>query len=147
MASTRCGGRLVTASSSTCGPCWPPKFVHIRGGGRDIHLLVDSTGLRPYGLGEWLVEKHGSSVRRSQRMLHVRVNAETGRTIAAELTAHDVDDVPHLSPLLDRFKDPTASFTAANADDQGGVYGEVATRHPEAAVVVPSLQYRAKRHG
>jgi Transposase DDE domain len=28
--------------------------------GGPVHLLVDSTGLRLYGPGEWLVEKHGT---------------------------------------------------------------------------------------
>jgi hypothetical protein len=32
-----------------------------------VHLLVDSTGLRLCGPGEWLAEKHGSRRRRSWR--------------------------------------------------------------------------------
>src|SRR3954466_4459143 len=44
--------------------------------GRDaepVHLLVDSTGLKLYGAGEWLVEKHGTKRRRSWRKLHLGV--------------------------------------------------------------------------
>ena len=33
--------------------------------GGAIHLLVDSSGLKLGGPGEWLVEKHGTSKRRS----------------------------------------------------------------------------------
>src|SRR3954471_14697420 len=34
-----------------------------------LHLLVDSTGLKLYGAGEWLIEKHGTKRRRSWRKL------------------------------------------------------------------------------
>ena len=39
------------------------------GGAEPLHLLVDSTGLKLYGAGEWLVEKHGTKRRRSWRKL------------------------------------------------------------------------------
>ncbi len=44
-----------------------------------MHLLVDSTGLKLCGAGEWLLEKHGTRTRRSWRTLHLGVNADTGR--------------------------------------------------------------------
>jgi hypothetical protein len=106
-------------------------------GTRPVHLLVDSTGLKLCGAGEWLVEKHGSRTRRSWRKLHIGVDADTGRIVASSLTASDVDDASQVGPLLDQVTDPIASFTADGAYDQDGVYGEVAARHPEAAVVVP----------
>jgi hypothetical protein len=108
-----------------------------RPGTRPIHLLVDSTGLRLCGPGEWLVENHGPRTRRSWRKLHIGVDADTGRIVAAELTAHDVDDASRVGPLLDQVADPIASFTADGAYDQGGVSAEVAARHPNAAVIVP----------
>src|SRR5215213_2327601 len=49
-----------------------------RPGSEPVHLLVDSTGLRLCGPGEWLVEKHGSRTRRSWRKLHIGVDADTG---------------------------------------------------------------------
>jgi hypothetical protein len=102
-----------------------------------IHLLVDSTGLRLCGPGEWLVEKHGSRARRSWRKLHIGVDADTGRIVAARLTAHDFDDASQVGPLLAQVAEPIASFTADGAYDQDGVYAEVAARHPDAAVIVP----------
>jgi hypothetical protein len=39
--------------------------------GGAIHLLVDSTGLKLCGPGEWLIEKHGTRKRRSWRKLHI----------------------------------------------------------------------------
>ncbi len=102
-----------------------------------IHLLVDSTGLRLCGPGEWLIEKHGTRRRRSWRKLHIGVNAETGQILASELTANDVDDGSQIEPLLDQITGSLASFTGDGAYDQAGVYGTVAKRHPEAQVVVP----------
>src|SRR4051794_30092001 len=67
-----------------------------------VHLLVDSTGLKLCGAGEWLLEKHGTRTRRSWRKLHVGVDADTGRIVAAALTTNDVDDGALAGPLLDR---------------------------------------------
>ena len=50
-----------------------------------MHLLVDSTGLKLCGKGEWLLEKHGTATRRSWRALHLGVDAGTGRIVAATL--------------------------------------------------------------
>jgi hypothetical protein len=108
-----------------------------RPGGEPVHLLVDSTGLRLSGPGEWLVEKHGTKKRRSWRKLHLGVDAGTGRIEAVELTGHATDDGSRVGPLLDRVTDLVASFTGDGAYDREDVYGAVAERHPEAAVVVP----------
>ena len=102
-----------------------------------LHLLVDSTGLKLCGKGEWLLEKHGTATRRSWRMLHLGVDAGTGRIVASTLTPKDVDDASQADPLLDQVAGSVASFTADGAYDQDRVYAGVAERHPEAVVVVP----------
>src|SRR5205085_12086166 len=83
-----------------------------------VHLLVDSTGLKLSGAGEWLVEKHGTSRRRSWRKLHIGVDADTGRIVATALTTNDVDDGSQVGPLLDQIDDPIASMTGDGAYDQ-----------------------------
>src|SRR3954468_21157849 len=65
-----------------------PAQPHSTGG--PIHRLVDSSGLKLGGPGEWLVEKHGTSKRRSWRKLHIGFDAVTGRIVAAILTNRDV---------------------------------------------------------
>src|SRR3954463_9405153 len=102
-----------------------------------LHLLVDSTGLKLCGPGEWLIEKHGTRKRRSWRKLHLGRDADTGQIVAATLTTHDVDDGAQVGPLLDQVAGPVASFTGDGAYDQDGVYASVAERYPEAAVIVP----------
>jgi len=102
-----------------------------------LHLLVDNTGLKLCGAGEWLIEKHGTKKRRSWRKLHIAVDADTGQIVAAEVTTNDVDDGSRVGPLLEQVMDPVASFTGDGAYDRDDVYGAVAGRYPEAAVVAP----------
>jgi len=106
-------------------------------GGEPMHLLVDSTGLKLCGKGEWLLEKHGTATRRSWRTLHLGVDAGTGRIVASTLTSKDTDDASQVDPLVDQVAGPVASFIGDGAYDQDRVYAGVAERHPEAAVVVP----------
>jgi hypothetical protein len=102
-----------------------------------VHLLVDSTGLKLCGPGEWLVEKHGSRMRRSWKKLHLATDADTGRIVASALTGNAADDGSQVGPLLDRIAGSVASFTADGAFDRDDVYAAVTARHPDAAVVVP----------
>jgi Transposase DDE domain len=111
-------------------------FPRPRSGTEPVHLLVDSTGLKLCGPGEWLVEKHGTRTRRSWRKFHIGVDAGTGQ-IMAELTINDVDDGSQVGPLLDQVTGPVASFTGDGAYDRDDVYEAVAERHPDAAVIVP----------
>src|SRR5215216_756668 len=108
-----------------------------RSGPEPVHLLVDSTGLKLCGAGEWLVEKHGTRKRRSWRKLHLGRDADTGQIVAATLTTHDVDDGSQVGLLLDQVDSPIASFTGDGAYDQDSVYASVAERYPEATIIVP----------
>ena len=108
-----------------------------KAGRAPVHLLMDSTGLRLCGPGEWLVEKHGTRRRRSWRKLHLATDADTGRIVVTELTDTDADDGAQVGPLLDQVDGPVASFTADGAFDRDAVYAEVAARHPDADVIVP----------
>src|SRR3954471_1795438 len=67
-----------------------------------LHLLVDSTGLKLGGAGEWLVEKHGTSRRRSWRKLHIGVDANNGEIVAVAVTRKDIDDAAMADALLDQ---------------------------------------------
>ena len=89
------------------------------------------------GAGEWLQEKHGTTVRRSWRKLHLGTDAGTRQIVASLLTAKDADDGAQVGPLLDQVSGPLASFTADGAYDQDGVAASIGTGHPEAAIIVP----------
>ena len=104
--------------------------------GEPLHLLVDSTGLKMYGEGEWLDQQHGSKSRRRWRKLHLGLDADTQEIVAAELTPDDVGDVSVLPELLDQVGADISSMTADGAYDGEAVYNAVAARHPAAAVVI-----------
>ena len=108
-----------------------------RSGSGPLHLLVDSTGLRLCGPGEWLEEKHGTKRRRAWRVLHLATDADTGQIVAAALTSPEVDDAAQVGPLLEQSGGTVASFTGDGAYDQESVYDAVLQRHPAAAVIIP----------
>jgi hypothetical protein len=104
-----------------------PKRIHHT---EPLHLLVDSTGLKIYGEGEWLDQKHGIRSRRRWRKLHLGVDADTHEIIAVELMPDDVGDIAELPGLLDQIDVDVASMTADGAYDGQVVYNAVAERHP-----------------
>ncbi|KVW29246.1 transposase [Burkholderia ubonensis] len=70
--------------------------------GEPIHLVVDSTGLKVYGEGEWKVRQHGYSKRRTWRKVHLALVANTSHVRAALMTHQDVADGNLLATLLDQ---------------------------------------------
>jgi hypothetical protein len=102
-----------------------------------LHLLVDSTGLKLGGAGEWLIEKHGTSRRRSWRKLHIGVDADSGEIVAVAVTRKEIDDAAMVDALLEQIADPIVSFTADGDYDQNRVSQAVAERNPDATVIVP----------
>ncbi|MGF7212532.1 hypothetical protein GGE65_007167 [Skermanella aerolata] len=104
----------IEASAATSRPSRRAQSLELpaqpRTTGGAIHLLVDSSGLKLSGPGEWLVEKHGTSRRRSWRKLHIGFDAVTGRIVASILTERDVDDASQVEPLLDRIAEPVEIF-------------------------------------
>ena len=87
-----------------------------------IDLIVDSTGLKILGRGEWSAHKHkASKKRRDWRKLHIGVDAK-GFIVAAELTASSRDDASTLPDLLAPLQVPIRRFTADGAYDHRSVY-------------------------
>ena len=67
-----------------------------------LHLLVDSTGLKFLGKGEWKRKKHQPEYRRQWRKLHISIDAETIQRRAVQLTKNNVSDSQVLSDFLDQ---------------------------------------------
>lgn len=102
-----------------------------------LHLLIDSTGLKLFGAGEWLQKKHGQKSRRSWRKLHLAVDASTGHIEASVLTGQDVDDPSQVGPLLDQIEHEVASVTADGAYDGEPTYERIAQRDTQIDVIIP----------
>jgi len=104
-----------------------------------VHEVIDATGLKVYGAGEWLTEKHGARGKRTWRKLHLAVDAETGEILACELTTDEEGDASQVSPLLDQIPGLLGSVTADGAYDGKPVYRAVAEHQtdPPVAVIIP----------
>ena len=101
-----------------------------------ICLIVDSTGLKILGCGEWNTHKHkASKKRRDWRKLHIGVDEE-GFIVAAELTASSGDDASTLPDLLDQIEVPIRRFTADGAYDHRSIYDQVSAAGSEDVVIV-----------
>src|SRR5919199_4185255 len=103
-----------------------------------MHLVIDSTGLKLFGRGEWDAEKHGRA-RRSWRKLHLAVDAGTGEIVACVPTDNGADDAGQVPALLGQIEGEVAGVTADGAYDGEPVYRAVADhqRDPPPDVVVP----------
>lgn len=94
-----------------------------------IHLVVDSTGLKVYGEGEWKVRKHGADKRRTWRKLHLAADESTNEIHAVELTMHSVSDAAMVKPLVTAVEWPIGKLSGDGAYDQVKVYDALATGH------------------
>jgi hypothetical protein len=57
-----------------------------------LHIVVDATGLKVYGEGEWKVRTHGYGKRRTWRKLHLAVDEKNNRILGAVLSTNDFKD-------------------------------------------------------
>lgn len=110
-----------------------------------IHVLVDSTGLKIYGAGQWLEEKHGSKSRRGWRKLHLAVDANSGEIIAHSLTDQEAGDASQLEPLLDQIDEEIGQFTADGAYDGAPTYDVVLRHSAGAKVIIPPRSNAVER--
>ena len=101
-------------------------------------ILVDSTGVKVFGEGEWKVRQHGYAYRRVWRQLHLGVNAATLEIEAVETTTHAVSDGSQMEPLLAAVPGEIEAVKADGAYDQAEVYAVVNER--DAAAVIPPRQ-------
>ena len=97
----------------------------LEAGGEKLHIVVDSTGLKVYGEGEWKVRQHGIGKRRTWRKLHLAVNEGNNDLLAVELTTNGVDDAEVVPDLLEQVEEPVGKFGGDGAYDKAKVYDEL----------------------
>ena len=105
-----------------------------------LHLIVDSTGLKFHGPGEWTIEKHGTKRRKSWRVFHLGTDAQTGEIVAHLLTSKEADDAHQVGRLLDQLDEPLAAFLGDGAYDREVATSAILQRHPDASIIVPPLK-------
>lgn len=111
-----------------------------------IDLIVDSTGLKVYGEGEWKVKKHGWAKHRTWQKLHLGVNAGTQEIEAELLTDNSCHDSQAVSPLLKRTRNKVRRFYGDGAYDPWSVRNELA-KHKTKQIIPPRCDAKIKRHG
>ena len=103
-----------------------------------LHLLIDSTGIKAEGEGEWFAKKHGPSKPRQWRKVHLGIDADTLEIRAIEITGSRVGDAPMLPELLNQIPDDQliGKVTADGAYDTRGCHAAIAAR--SACAVIPA---------
>jgi hypothetical protein len=111
-----------------------------------LHLVLDSTGLKVYGEGEWKVRKHGYSRRRTWRKLHLAIVAETHEIQAVAVTESGVDDAEEVGHLLEPIDREVASAAADGAYDKRKVYRVLEPRATR-LLIPPRKNAKIWKHG
>ena len=101
-----------------------------------LHLLIDSTGIKVEGEGEWHARKHGGPKRRVWRKIHLGIDEETLEIRAVEITGSHIGDAPVLPDLLNQIPadEQIGSVTADGAYDTRKCHKAIADRGAHAVI-------------
>jgi hypothetical protein len=113
-----------------------PVAVPYRGSSGPLHLLVDSTGIKAEGEGEWNARKHGGPKRRLWRKIHIGIDKETLEIRAIEITTNSIGDAPILPDLLNQIApdQEIGSVTDDGADDTRKCHDAIVARNGHAVI-------------
>ena len=110
------------------------------------YVVIDATGIKIYGEGEWKTRQHGASKRRTWRKLHLAVDETSGEILAAEVTRNDKKDGQLLEPLLELVEANIEQVGADGAYDQRSCYDLLSERNVKAAIA-PRKDAKIWQHG
>src|SRR3990172_1007908 len=111
-----------------------------------IDIVVDSSGLKVFGEGEWKMRAHGKSKRRTWRKVHLTVNPQTQEIEAEVLTENSGHDADQVDGLLDQVGSPVRTFYGDGTYDKWKVYDRLHANHIQ-PVIPPRHDARIKQHG
>ena len=115
---------------------------------QSLNIVMDSTGLKIYGEGEWKVRMHGASKRRTWRKLHIGANPDDGEIQAVLLTENGVSDDQAVEGLLEQIEQTILDFAADGAYDKRKVYDILNAHSPEVNILIPPRKNaRIWQHG
>lgn len=101
-----------------------------------VYMIIDSTGLKIYGEGEWASVKHKTKIRRSWRKLHISVD-RNGEIQATTLTDHRTNDASQVRDLQAQVSDPIDRVIADGAYDTQSVYQLFLSNDPTSRLIIP----------
>lgn len=111
-----------------------------------LHLVVDSTGVKVYGEGEWKVRQHGYSKRRTWRKLHLGADQATQEIVAAVVSTNNFTDGQILPELLEQVEDEIKQVSGDGGYDKRNCYDAIGARGARAAIP-PQRNAKIWRHG
>lgn len=111
-----------------------------------LHVVVDSTGVKVFGEGEWKVRQHGYTRRRTWRKVHVGVDEASGEIVAAIVTTNSVHDSQELPDLLEQIEEEITQVSGDGAYDRRGCYDAIRQRQARAAIP-PQHNAKIWQHG
>jgi IS5 family transposase len=111
-----------------------------------LHLVVDSTGVKVYGEGEWKVRQHGYSKRRTWRKLHLGADEANGEIVAAVVATNNYTDGQILPDLLGQVEDEIKQVSGDGAYDKRNCYKTIGERGAR-AVIPPRQNAKIWQHG
>lgn len=111
-----------------------------------IDVVVDSTGLKVYGAGEWRSQAYQTPQRKTWRKLHLSINAATQEIVAEVLTSNRADDADVVPELLTQVKTPVARLYGDGAYDKWKLYDGLAQVEIQ-PVIPPRRGASIRKHG
>lgn len=111
-----------------------------------LHVVIDSSGFKVYGEGEWKVRLHGWSKRRTWRKLHLGVDEATREIVAAVASEASVSDDEVLPELVVQVKGEIRQVSADGAYDKRRCY-EALEERGATAVIPPRRDAKIWQHG
>jgi hypothetical protein len=115
-----------------------------------MQIVMDSTGLKVYGEGEWKVRKHGWNKRRTWCKLHLMIDPISGEIQAVDLTGANGHDSKSVGPMLAQLE-PSVEIETIAGDggyDTWEVYDVIKVRGPTTKIMIPPQKNaKIKQHG
>lgn len=111
-----------------------------------LHVVVDSTGVKVFGEGEWKVRQHGYTYRRTWRKVHVGVDEASGEIVAAVVTTNNYGDSQILPDLLAQGEEELAQVSGDGGYDRRNCYEAIRGRQAH-ATIPPQHNAKIWQHG
>jgi hypothetical protein len=112
-----------------------------------LHLVLDSTGLKVFGEGEWKVRQHGYTKRRTWRKLHLSVDSATQEIQGVVLSEASLDDAGAVPDLLDQSTESVEQVGGDGAYDKRKVYEDCGSRGIKRVLIPPRKDAPIWQHG
>ena len=114
-----------------------------------LHIVIDSTGAKVYGEGEWKVRQHGWGKHRTWKKLHIGIDQSNGDILVGEVTGNEVSDAHAFGPLIDQIPE-AVTMDQVSTDgiyDKKVCYEKLAERGVLKVAIPPQSNAKIHRHG